>query len=288
MPASIFAGSKVKTLKDTLSLNGGADLISSIVNPTSVATDGVPGSLLLNTSTGVVYKKNDSGVTTNWSVFAITLATTSPSDIGSSASIGSSTEAAKADHVHRGVLSVAKNGSSSLYGAVTLSGGTNITLTQSGQDISIANNPVAGAYTINAGAPQLINNNTPTTVVYASVSFETTSMMNTGTGILTVPETGYYQVNANHYYNATTSTSTDVQVYIEKSTGGGGYVQLQGANITKPGTTAAPLVTQGSFLVSCIAGDLLRIRLLQVTSPAANITLLANAQFNYMTINKVG
>lgn len=66
MPASIFAGSKVKALKNTLSLNGGADIISSTTDPTSSAVDAVPGSLLLNTSTGKMYRKNDSGSSTNW------------------------------------------------------------------------------------------------------------------------------------------------------------------------------------------------------------------------------
>ena len=66
MPASIFAGSKVKTLKSTLSLNGGADVISSTVDPTAVAVDASPGSLLLNTTTGKQYRKTDSGSSTNW------------------------------------------------------------------------------------------------------------------------------------------------------------------------------------------------------------------------------
>jgi hypothetical protein len=66
MPASIFAGSKVKTLKGTLSLNGGADVISSTVDPTSVAVDASPGSILLNTTSGKQYRKNDSGSSTNW------------------------------------------------------------------------------------------------------------------------------------------------------------------------------------------------------------------------------
>jgi len=67
MPASIFAGSKVKTLKSTLSLNGGADVISSTTDPTSSAVSAEPGSLLLNTTSGKLYRKNDSGSSTNWS-----------------------------------------------------------------------------------------------------------------------------------------------------------------------------------------------------------------------------
>lgn len=67
MPATIFAGPKVKALKSTLSLNGGADVISSTTDPTSVAVSADPGSLLLNTTSGKLYRKNDSGNSTNWS-----------------------------------------------------------------------------------------------------------------------------------------------------------------------------------------------------------------------------
>jgi len=66
MPASIFAGSKVKTLKSTLSLNGGADIISSTTNPQTSAVSAEPGSLLLNTTSGTMYRKLDAGSTTNW------------------------------------------------------------------------------------------------------------------------------------------------------------------------------------------------------------------------------
>jgi hypothetical protein len=66
MPASIFAGSKVKTLKSTLSLNGGADIISSTTNPQTSAISAEPGSLLLNTTSGTMYRKLDAGATTNW------------------------------------------------------------------------------------------------------------------------------------------------------------------------------------------------------------------------------
>jgi len=66
MPASIFAGSKVKTLKSTLNLNGGADIISSTTNPQSSAVSAEPGSLLLNTTSGIMYRKLDAGSTTNW------------------------------------------------------------------------------------------------------------------------------------------------------------------------------------------------------------------------------
>lgn len=44
-----------------------------------------------------------------------------------------------------GVTSFAKSGSTALTGAVTISGGSNVTLTQTGQDVSIAANAAAAA-----------------------------------------------------------------------------------------------------------------------------------------------
>jgi hypothetical protein len=64
--AVIFSGSDVKSLKSNLDLNGQSKILSGTVDPSSVATAGNPGSLYLNSSTGVVYRKTDSGTTTNW------------------------------------------------------------------------------------------------------------------------------------------------------------------------------------------------------------------------------
>lgn len=61
-----------------------------------------------------------------------------PQDVGGSAAAGSGTDASRDDHVHRGATSVAKSGSAAIHGAVTLTGGTNVTLTQNASDISIA------------------------------------------------------------------------------------------------------------------------------------------------------
>ena len=64
--------------------------------------------------------------------------TASAVSIGTSNGAGTSTSLARADHVHQGVHSLAASGQSDLYGDITLSAGGNVTLTQSGQQISIA------------------------------------------------------------------------------------------------------------------------------------------------------
>lgn len=75
--AVIFSGNDVKTLKSNIDMNGNAKLLSGTVDPSSVATSAPAGSLYLNTSSGNVYKKNDSGLTTNWSVLLVTGGATS-------------------------------------------------------------------------------------------------------------------------------------------------------------------------------------------------------------------
>lgn len=66
MAAVIFSGSKVKALKQNLSLNSVVDILSGSVDPTVTATAANKGSLYLNDTTGLVYRKKDNGSSTNW------------------------------------------------------------------------------------------------------------------------------------------------------------------------------------------------------------------------------
>lgn len=62
----IWSGSSAKLLKPILDFFGQAQILSGTVDPTSVATSAPKGSLYLNTSTGLTYRKTDSGSSTNW------------------------------------------------------------------------------------------------------------------------------------------------------------------------------------------------------------------------------
>lgn len=66
--AVIFSGSDVKTLKANIDLFGNSKILSGSVDPTSVATSAPVGSIYLNTSTGLTYRKLDAGSSTNWTV----------------------------------------------------------------------------------------------------------------------------------------------------------------------------------------------------------------------------
>ncbi|MBL7999805.1 MAG: hypothetical protein JNL32_14360, partial [Candidatus Kapabacteria bacterium] len=72
MSATIFnvASNLVKALKPNLSLNDVITFLTGTIDPTAVATTANPGSLFHNTVTGDVYRKIDSGSTTNWQKLA--------------------------------------------------------------------------------------------------------------------------------------------------------------------------------------------------------------------------
>lgn len=67
-----------------------------------------------------------------------TLSSSTPADVASAGAAGSGTSASKDNHAHKGVHSLAKSGGSALYGDVTLSAGTGIAITPSGNDLEIA------------------------------------------------------------------------------------------------------------------------------------------------------
>lgn len=90
-------------------------------------------------------------------ISAPALSSTSPEDVGSSASIGVGTTSARADHVHRGLHSISKNGDAQLFGDVTLTGSGAVVLTQSGQDIEINGLGAIGVQEVPAGVVNGVN-----------------------------------------------------------------------------------------------------------------------------------
>lgn len=64
--------------------------------------------------------------------------TTAPANPAAAASAGASFKAAPADHVHQGVHSVHADANGDIYGDARFVSGSGISLTQSGQDITIA------------------------------------------------------------------------------------------------------------------------------------------------------
>ena len=69
MPAVIFSGNDVKTLKSNIDINSNAKVLTGDSDdPTSVAKDAPIGSLYIKSDDGVHYRKLDAGSSTNWEV----------------------------------------------------------------------------------------------------------------------------------------------------------------------------------------------------------------------------
>lgn len=82
----------------------------------------------------------------------VSLGALAPNDVGSADSAGIALSSSHSDHVHKGLHSVAKSGSAQIFGDATLTAGTNITLTQAGQDISIAVSGGGGGVSLGTNA----------------------------------------------------------------------------------------------------------------------------------------
>lgn len=79
-----------------------------------------------------------SQVSQNIDVASPALSSSAAASVGSANTVGVGTTTARADHVHQGVHSLASFGNPALYGDTTLSAGSNVTLTQVGNNIAIA------------------------------------------------------------------------------------------------------------------------------------------------------
>ena len=75
MPAAIFSGNFVKTLKDQLLLGDTARVLTGTDDPTVVAAEGEQGSLYLRTggTGGTAFLKQDAGTSTNWDQLEISV-----------------------------------------------------------------------------------------------------------------------------------------------------------------------------------------------------------------------
>jgi hypothetical protein len=111
----------------------------------------------------------------------LALTANAPQNVGSSNSIGTGIAAAKDDHVHQGVHSVAKSGSSQLFGDVTITGSNAVTVTQVGQNIDISaptvsyGNLTSTDLTVTGGTGAVVGSGT-------SLSLNTVDILKGGTG----------------------------------------------------------------------------------------------------------
>lgn len=164
--------------------------------------------------------------------------------------------------------------------SVTVTDGSVGIFRLSGPSVVAASESVRAIYQTAAG--QSIPNNAATTVVFGTRIKDTHNSMNSGTGVYTCPVSGGFRVSVSLYWStAIVATATDVQIQIFKN----GSIYL-GNNFPKSGTGSAPITASGSFTVECNAGDTIEVKALQNTGSAQ--TLLANAVYNWVSIERVG
>ena len=148
---------------------------------------------------------------------------------------------------------------------------------KSGPAVVTATESVNALYT--TAAAQSVANNSATQIVFGTKVIDSHNVMNSGT--YTVPISGKYAVQMALYSGSTAAALTDFQLIIYKN--GSAY---QGANFPKGGTSTTPGAGNVSTLVSCNAGDTLAGYWLQTSG--GSLALLANATFNWISIERVG
>lgn len=122
---------------------------------------------------------------------------------------------------------------------------------------------------------------TPTTIVYTTKVFDSSgTMLNTSTGVVTIPTTGIYTITAQ-----ASNSSTDVGIRnMRIIQGGSTSVTYLSPNFVNNlgGDFGASLTAT----FSCVAGDTIQALFSQTTG--GNIPLDGNASLNYISIVKVG
>lgn len=136
-----------------------------------------------------------------------------------------------------GVTSINKTGSTALTGAVTLTGGTNVTLTQVGQDISIAAASGGGGSSTPASVPNVVqartNGNAATSITVTAAASGNRFVMvtNSTTGQVTAP--ACTNVTFTQLVTFTSTASSFYAIWVGVVAGGSSGTSI---TMTKPGS----------------------------------------------------
>ncbi len=167
--------------------------------------------------------------------------------------------------------------------SVTLTSGYLSIHRLSGPSVVAANETVSCRYTTAAG--QSIPNNTYTTVVYGTKSYDTHNFMNSSTGVATIPVSGKYSISVLNVWASTTwatGQSSVLALYVNGVSYGNIYYLTPQANAA----IAFNAILGGSIEANFNAGDTVAVRIQQ--NKGGSINLANDASLNYVHITRVG
>lgn len=116
------------------------------------------------------------------------LSSTSPAAVAGTAAVGTGTTSARSDHAHVGVHSIAKSSgdTTQLFADVTVTAGSNMTITRSGNDLSFASTAAGSGQQVVFGTAQTSNGSRTNTAYGAFTNNPTVSITPTTTGTFEV------------------------------------------------------------------------------------------------------
>jgi hypothetical protein len=210
-------------------------------------------------------------------------ASTAPASVGTANTVGVGTTAARADHVHQGVHSLAKNGSSQLFGDVTLSGTGGTALTQAGQDIQIDSPALASAVAASVGSANAVG--VGTTSARADHVHQ---------GVHSVKKQGDTALYGDVEFVAGSNvslTQTGNVITIAATGGGGSSAGIASGGALVPG--AYPYTIQSADIGTVIMVDTSTAKTLVLPTPAAGFVITikdktGSAATNPITLQRAG
>ena len=153
----------------------------------------------------------------------------------------------------------------------------------SGPSVVAASETVAARYTNASG--QSIPNNSTTAITGWTRDYDTHSILNSGTGVVTIPISGKYTFSHMTTYNSGT-VAVNNQFSVEIQQAGSVTRSIQMGAIYAQNNVSFFVSVTGSTTIHCNAGDTVTIVAFQNSGAAR--TLAGGANFNHVSITRVG
>ena len=323
--STIFSGSKVKALKDVISINGNEDLIHASTDPTTNNYDASAGSIIFYS--GQIYRKKSSGNNTDVELIG--------TGASSNLTVTTKTTTATLTALERGVILASTSGgaytitlptavgNSGLFyhfkkttndltqltidanGSETIDGSLTRVMDVRHEELSIVSDgsnwnilhiyiPFIGVgYTTNAGST--LTSGTDTYIDFEDLVYDPYSLVSgAGGGNKTVPSTGWrFTAPKAGKYRVTGSVELqngdfDIgeRMYIRPVNETSGQSYVISQFVASASSTTAERQVSGSVVMTCAKNDVVDIQVNQNTGSSES--LVASAETNFIMIDFIG